>query len=63
MTAAFDRSRAKYFHGRKQILRDFNGLLERAIQAISGTTFLVQGPQGLQVQGRLNFIYECEKLA
>lgn len=48
MTAAFDRGPAKYFHGRKQILHDFNELVELATQADSGTTFLIQGAPGAE---------------
>ncbi len=60
MTAAFDRGPAKYFHGRKQILHDFNELIERATQAKSGTTFLIQGAPGA---GKSALLAECGKLA
>ncbi len=60
LTAAFDRGPAKYFHGRKQILRDFSELVERATQANSGTTFLIQGPPGA---GKTALLAECERLA
>ena len=56
VTAAFDRGPAKYFHGRKQILHDFNELVERATQADSGTTFLIQGAPGA---GKTALLYEC----
>ncbi len=60
ITAAFDRGPAKYFHGRKQILRDFSELVERATQADSGTTFLIQGPPGA---GKTALLAKCEELA
>ena len=60
VTAAFDRGAAKYFHGRKQILHDFNELVERATQAKSGTTFLIQGAPGA---GKSALLAECGKLA
>ena len=60
LTAAFDRGPAKYFHGRKQVLSDFNKLIERAVQAKSGTTFLIQGAPGA---GKSALMYECEKRA
>ncbi len=60
LTAAFDRGPAKYFHGRKQILRDFSELVERATQANSGTTFLIQGAPGA---GKSALLAECERLA
>ncbi len=60
VTAAFDRGRAKYFHGRKQTLRNFVGLVDRAKEADSGTTFLIQGAPGA---GKTALLYECEQLA
>ena len=60
LPAAFDRGPAKYFHGRKQILRDFKELLIRATQTKSGTTFLIQGAPGA---GKTALLHECEKLA
>ena len=60
VTAAFDRGPAKYFHGRKQILRDFNKLALRAVQGKSGTTFLIQGAPGA---GKTALLYKCEELA
>ncbi len=60
VTAAFDRGPAKYFHGRKQILDDFNKVAGRAIRTKSGTTFLIQGAPGA---GKTALMYECEKLA
>ena len=56
LTAAFDRGASKYFHGRRQILRDFRKLAERAIQAKSGTTFLIQGAPGA---GKTALLAEC----
>ena len=52
VTAAFDRGPAKYFHGRKQILR--------AVQGKSGTTFLIQGAPGT---GKTALLHKCEELA
>ncbi len=60
LTAAFDRGPAKYFHGRKEILRNFNELIENAVQAKSGTSFLIQGAPGA---GKSALLAECEKLA
>ena len=60
MTAAFDRGPAKYFHGRKQILRNFSELVARATQAESGTTFLIQGAPGA---GKTALLAKCEELA
>ena len=57
---ASDRGRAKYFHGRKQILRDFIELVDRAKEADSGTTFLIQGAPGA---GKTALLYKCEQLA
>ncbi len=41
-----DRGPARYFHGRTQILHDFNDLLELAITRAGRTTFLIQGAPG-----------------
>lgn len=60
LTAAFDRGPAKYFHGRKQILRAFKKLVGRATQAKSGTTFLIQGAPGA---GKSALLHECGKQA
>jgi hypothetical protein len=60
VTAAFDRGPARYFHGRKQILRDFREIATRATQGKSGTTFLIQGAPGA---GKTALLAECEKLA
>lgn len=60
VTAAFDRGPARYFHGRIQIFRDFEKLLERSIQARGGTTFLIQGAPGA---GKSALLAECETLA
>ena len=60
ITAAFDRGPAKYFHGRRQILRDFSKLALRAVQGKSGTTFLIQGAPGA---GKTALLYKCEELA
>lgn len=60
ITAAFDRGPARYFHGRKQILRDFRELIERSTQAKGGTIFLIQGAPGA---GKSALLTECEKLA
>ena len=60
LTAAFDRGPAKYFHGRKEILSNFNELIERAVRAKSGTIFLIQGAPGA---GKSALMYECERRA
>ncbi len=60
LTAASDRGPAKYFHGRKQVLSDFNELMERAVQAKSGTTFLIQGAPGA---GKSALLEECKNRA
>ncbi len=59
LTATFDRGPARYFHGRTQILRDFEELVERSMQANGGTIFLIQGPPGA---GKSALLYECEKM-
>ena len=58
--AVSDRGPARYFHGRKQILQDFENILWRSDQDGSGTTFLIQGAPGA---GKTALLYECEKLA
>ncbi len=41
-----DRGPARYFHGRTQILHNFNHLLERAVTIEGRTTVLIQGAPG-----------------
>ncbi len=60
LTAASDRGPAKYFHGRKQVLSDFNEIIKRAVQAKSGTIFLIQGAPGA---GKTALLDECRKIA
>ena len=55
-----DRGPAKYFHGRKQILSDFRGILKYSKQNKWGTTFLIQGAPGA---GKSALLYECEQQA
>ncbi|MCY4159631.1 MAG: AAA family ATPase [Bacteroidetes bacterium] len=55
LTAAFDRGPAKYFHGRKKILENFDELVERAAQSNTGTTLLIQGAPGA---GKTALLYE-----
>ncbi len=55
-----DRGPARYFHGRKKILRNFNELLQYASEKTWGTIFLIQGAPGA---GKSALLYECEKLA
>ena len=55
-----DRGPARYFHGRKQILNDFEKLLEYSTQNKWGTTFLIQGAPGA---GKSALLAECGKLA
>ena len=49
-----------HFHGRKQILSDFQGLIAYATQEKSGTVFLIQGAPGA---GKTALLAECERLA
>ncbi|MCY3614502.1 MAG: hypothetical protein OXH03_05325 [Bacteroidetes bacterium] len=58
--AAVDRGPARYFHGRKHVRRDFEGLLGRASDTDTGTTFLIQGAPGI---GKSALLYECERHA
>ncbi len=58
--AKWDRGPAKYFHGRKEILRDFRELLECSVQEKSGTIFLIQGAPGA---GKSALLHECGELA
>ena len=53
---AFDRGRAKYFHGREKILADFRDALWRAKHRDGGTTFLIQGAPGA---GKTALLYKC----
>ena len=57
---AFDRGRAKYFHGREKILADFRDALWRAKHRDGGTTFLIQGAPGA---GKTALLYKCKQLA
>lgn len=56
----FDRGPAKYFHGRKEILRNFRELVERATGSKSGTTFLIKGAPGA---GKSALLHECREYA
>ncbi len=60
LTATFDRGPARYFHGRKQILRDFHELANDSVDAKGGTIFLIEGAPGV---GKSALLHECEKLA
>ncbi len=60
VTTALDRGPARYFHGRKLILRDFSEIAAEAIQGKAGTTFLIQGAPGA---GKTALLTECESLA
>ena len=60
VTTALDRGPARYFHGRKQILRDFSEIAAEAIRWKAGTTFLIQGAPGA---GKTALLTECESLA
>ncbi len=56
-----DRGRAKYFHGRKEILADFKERLEFARDdPAEGTTFLIQAAPGA---GKSALLYKCAELA
>ncbi len=58
--AAFDRGATPYFHGRNDILDNFENILDRANRSKTGTTFLIQGAPGI---GKTALLHECEKLA
>ena len=60
ITAAIDRGPARHFHGRKQILRNFDGLLGGAAKTDTGTIFLIQGAPGA---GKTALLAECERIA
>lgn len=60
VTTALDRGPARYFHGRKQILRDFSEIAAEAVQWKGGTTFLIQGAPGA---GKTALLTECERMA
>ncbi|MCY4159020.1 MAG: ATP-binding protein [Bacteroidetes bacterium] len=55
-----DRGPAAYFHGRTQILHDFEDLLGRTKKGVNGTTFLIQGAPGV---GKTALLDQCGKLA
>ena len=55
-----DRGPAEYFHGRTEILCDFEDLLGRAREGENGTTFLIQGAPGV---GKTALLDQCEKRA
>ena len=55
-----DRGKAKYFHGREEILYNFAATLGRADNTNGGTIFLVQGPPGA---GKTALFYQCRKQA
>ncbi len=56
-----DRGKAKYFHGRKQILANFKERLEFAMaNTEAGTTFLIQAAPGA---GKTALLHECARLA
>ncbi len=46
-TAAFDRGATPYFHGRKQILANFDKLVKDSMDTQTGSTFLIQGAPGV----------------
>ncbi len=55
-----DRGPAKYFHGRKEELREWRKRLEHATVQNSGTIFVIQAPPGA---GKTALVEECKKLA
>ncbi len=59
-TAAFDRGATPYFHGRKQILANFNKLVKDSRDTQTGSTFLIQGAPGV---GKTALLDQCGKLA
>ncbi len=46
-TAAFDRGATPYFHGRKQILANFDKLVKDSMDTQTGSIFLIQGAPGV----------------
>ncbi len=58
--AVIDRGPAKYFHGRKKILEDFECLLEYYANNSAGGTFLIQGAPGA---GKTALLFESVRRA
>ena len=55
-----NRGFAKYFHGRKEILRNFTVLLEDSLRNNKGTNFLFQGAPGV---GKTALLEKCKEFA
>ncbi len=55
-----DRGHTKYFHGRTEILENFQGVLRYSSQNTWGTTFLIQGAPGV---GKTALLFELNKIA
>ena len=58
--AAYDRGATPYFHGRTQILRDFEKILSDAQVSRKGTIHLIQGAPGA---GKSALLDQCERKA
>lgn len=56
ITHTLDRGKAKYFHGREAVLREFMTLCDDAVKTNGGTTFLVDGAPGA---GKSALLHEC----
>ncbi|MCY4298833.1 MAG: ATP-binding protein [Flavobacteriaceae bacterium] len=55
-----ERDKAKYFHGRKEELKQFKFLLDLSKKRGIGSSFLIQGAPGV---GKSALIHECEEIA
>ncbi len=59
-TGSFERGKAKYFHGRTEILRRIEASMSLAVKAKSGTSFLIQAAPGA---GKTALLEECKRRA
>jgi len=55
-----DRGFAKYFHGREEIIKDFNNVLGDFATSNKGTTFLIQGAPGV---GKTALLFKFREIA
>jgi len=60
LAPVFDRGPTPYFHGRTQILNNFERLLEDFARKKSGTVIVIQGAPGV---GKTALLHECKKCA
>jgi len=60
ITSTSDRGPARYFHGRTEILQDYNKFLLNSIRAKDGTILVIQGPPGA---GKTALLHQCERIA